>query len=35
MWPHERPETHFTSHRLLLENDVKMEETKGEENGSD
>jgi hypothetical protein len=20
MWPHERPESHFTSHRLLLEN---------------
>jgi len=20
MWPHERPETHFTSHRLILEN---------------
>jgi hypothetical protein len=19
MWPHERPEAHFTSHRLLLE----------------
>jgi hypothetical protein len=28
MWPHERPEAHFTSHRLLL--DTKKEEKKNE-----
>jgi hypothetical protein len=24
MWPHERPEAHFTSHRLLLDYNVSV-----------